>query len=385
MTQRPPRHLWRITGLCAVAWACGGSPPPNHASSPVGVLTLQPDPIVSIGVVEGPREYELHNAVASIRLTDGRIVVANSGSSQLLYFDSTGHFVRSAGGRGGGPGEFKWLTGVYAYGPDSILAVDGAGNRISVFDTNGVFARLAPADSISGDSVFPADVWLYRRFWVRGALTPEQRRAARRVLDPMPLPEGHPAYRFAQLDADGNVWFREPPDPSVPHDVWTVVSPEGHATAVAHLPRQFEPHVIGARTILGRWRDENDVNFIRRYALGTTAESATPPAWLQGGPSASAHASTDSSAQAAALNSLKASLRQLVMAQESYYADHNTYTRWADSLHWELPEGISLDILAGDTRGWIGVATAEGLPRICAMAVGGSTPAGWPEGSVRCS
>jgi len=248
-----------------------------------------------------------------------------------------------------------------------------------------VFARLAPADSFSGDSVFPADVWLYRCFWVRGALTPDQRRAARRVLDQMPLPEKHPAYRFAQLDTEGNMWIREPPDPAQPDAMWTVVSPDGRPTAVARISLRFEPHVVGTRTMLGRWRDENDVNFIRRYAIQTTAETTTPPAWLQGGPSASARASTDSSARVAALNSLKASLRQVVTAQESYYADHATYTRWADSLHWELPEGLSLDILAGDTRGWIGVATAEGLPRICAMAVGASTPAGWPEGSVRCS
>jgi hypothetical protein len=73
------------------------------------------------------------------------------------------------------------------------------------------------------------------------------------------------------------------------------------------------------------------------------------------------------------------------MAQETYYADHARYSPWADSLRWELPEGTILDVLAGDSRGWIGVATMVRLPYMCAMAVGTATPAGWPEGSARCS
>jgi hypothetical protein len=88
---------------------------------------------------------------------------------------------------------------------------------------------------------------------------------------------------------------------------------------------------------------------------------------------------------AAALEGLKRSLIHVVTAQEGYYADHATYTAWADSLRWDVPEGTVLDVLTGDSRGWIGVATAVGVPGICAMAVGAPTPAGWPEGVARCS
>jgi hypothetical protein len=373
-----------VLALCSAA--CGGDAPPPDAALPaaVEVLAISPEPAVSIGVVEGDEVYQLHNAVASIQLADGRVVVANAGSAELRFFDAAGRYLRSAGGRGGGPGEFRWLTGLYPYGADSLLAVDGAGNRISVFDTSGTFARLTPAESVSGDSMFPADTWLYRRFWVRGAWTPALRRAARGVLDAVPLPGPAPWYRFAQLDAAGHVWFREPPDPANPDALWTVAGPGGRPVAVARLPLSFEPHVFGAGWVLGRWRDENDVNFIRRYELRTTGDSLAPPPWF-GGAEAEPAMPGGQRAFAEALDALKQSLTRVVMAQETYYADHGRYSPWADSLTWELPEGTVLDILAADARGWIGVAAAVGLPHICAMAVGAATPPGWPEGSARCS
>jgi hypothetical protein len=369
---------WSLCSVGLLGAACG-SPTPQHGLAPVAVLTLQPGPVTSVGVVEGDPTYELHNAVASVRLADGRLVVANAGSSQLLFFDTAGVFLHSAGRAGGGPGEFRRLTGLYTYGRDSLLAVDAAGNWIAVFDTNGAFARRASLDSVSGDSVFPADVWLYRRFWVKSALTPDRRRAARQILDRLPLPAARPLYRFAQLDEHGDLWIREPLDVADPQAHWTVVSPSGSPIAVARMPRRFEPHVIGSDTILGLWRDASDVNFIRVYALQQSAESAAPPSWLAGEPG---DATADRSARLAAL---RGALMQVVTAEETYYADHGTYVAWADSLRWEFPEGITLDILAGDSRGWIGIATADGLSRICAMAVGFATPAGWPEGSPRCS
>lgn len=373
---------WMAAAACALA--CGGDTATRGSEiRAVELLALAPEPVVTIGVVEGDEAHQLYHVVGSVRLADGRVVVANGGSSELRFFDANGRFIRAVGGRGGGPGEFAWLTGLYGHGSDSLLAVDGAG-RLSVFDTAGTFARLAALDSVSGDPTFPADVWLYRRFWVRGALTPAERRAARRVLDQLPVPRDPPAYRFAQLDAAGNVWFREPPDPSDPDARWTVVTPDGRAEAVARIPRRFEPHVIGTHTMLGRWRDGNDVEFIRRYEFGPTGATARPPAWLESEPAGPAVPENIRDV-ATALDALRGSLRHVVMAQETYYADHARYSPWADSLRWELPEGTILDVLAGDSRGWIGVATMVRLPYMCAMAVGTATPAGWPEGSARCS
>ena len=44
-------------------------------------------PLVDIGVVSGDAAYELFRPLGAIRLGDGRIVVANSGTGDLRYYD----------------------------------------------------------------------------------------------------------------------------------------------------------------------------------------------------------------------------------------------------------------------------------------------------------
>ncbi len=75
-----------------------------------------------------------HNfySVRSIgRLSDGSVVVANSGSNEIRKFSSDGRFLASAGGDGQGPGEFTNLQQIERVG-DSILARDIA-SRVVLF------------------------------------------------------------------------------------------------------------------------------------------------------------------------------------------------------------------------------------------------------------
>ena len=65
------------------------------------------EPSASIGVREGEEPYMLHNVFGATRLSDGRIVVANHGSSELRVFDEFGTHLVNWGGRGEGPGEFS--------------------------------------------------------------------------------------------------------------------------------------------------------------------------------------------------------------------------------------------------------------------------------------
>jgi hypothetical protein len=102
---------------------------------------LSANPAVEIGVVEGDTHYQLFRANSSLRLPDGTIVVANAGTQELRWFDPQGTYVRTAGGRGGGPGEFEGLGWVAQLGEDSIIAYDQRHSRVSVFDTEGEFGR----------------------------------------------------------------------------------------------------------------------------------------------------------------------------------------------------------------------------------------------------
>jgi hypothetical protein len=102
---------------------------------------LSEAPIVHIGVVEGDPEYQLFGSRSSLRMDDGSVVVANTGTQEIRWYDSGGQFVRSAGGAGGGPGEFSQLIWIGRLGGDSIIAFDDRRLGISVFDAAGTFCR----------------------------------------------------------------------------------------------------------------------------------------------------------------------------------------------------------------------------------------------------
>ena len=80
------------------------------------------EPTVSIGQLEGEEPYLLHWAGSFARLPDGRIVVANRGSSEVRMFDASGSHLVSWGGQGEGPGEFMSLSHVAPWPGDSIVA-----------------------------------------------------------------------------------------------------------------------------------------------------------------------------------------------------------------------------------------------------------------------
>ncbi len=375
-----------ITLACLfVAASCASNDSPDSVSDTIPTLNLTPEPVLEIGVVEGASVLELHEAISSIRLPDERIVVANSGSSELLFFDMTGLFLSKSGRRGGGPGEFRTLSRLYMHGTDSILALDKAGNRVSVLDARGNFGRIASAEAISNDSEYPMDVWLHRRFWVEGAFRPARRQVIREILDRLPIPMGVPAYRYVQADAEGNVWIREPLAVDAEEWHWTVVDSTGDPVAVVWTPIRFEPHHIGTDFVLGRWFGEDDVNFIRLYGLGATDDTTTPPEWMTGTLVVESQGHDSNDEEERLLSELRASLSMVVTAQEMYYADHGTYSQSRHALTWDPPESVSLDIIFAYSRGWSAVAIHTDLPRICGMAVGSPTPPGWNEGEARCS
>jgi hypothetical protein len=104
---------------------------------------LSTAPRVAIGVVQGDPHYQLDGVTTAVRLGDGRIVVANRGSDELRYYDTTGKYLSTSGRKGGGPGEFKSMSWMGRLAGDSVLVYDGSSNRLSVFDATGHFVRAA--------------------------------------------------------------------------------------------------------------------------------------------------------------------------------------------------------------------------------------------------
>lgn len=117
------------------------NPAPRNTGDPVWTLTDTPH--LTIGGTGANPGSELYRVTSGIRLDDGRIVIANAGTAELRFFDSTGQALGSVGGRGGGPGEFQVLDAVRRYGSDSLVAFDSRQGRMTFYDLQGNLSRVS--------------------------------------------------------------------------------------------------------------------------------------------------------------------------------------------------------------------------------------------------
>ena len=118
---------------------------------------LSQQPSVRIGQVEGDNEYLLLGPLSALRLDDSTIVVSNTGTEEIRFYDAEGRYLRTAGGRGGGPGEFSNLVWIYPLGADTIVAWDDNPPRIAFFYRDGSFASSVRPEQYGGvlKGVFP--------------------------------------------------------------------------------------------------------------------------------------------------------------------------------------------------------------------------------------
>ena len=129
-------------------------------------------PLVSIGAVDGPPATQLHRVRGVGRLADGRIVVANGNPPEIRLYDSSGAWIRSTGGDGDGPGEFRVLLGIQIVQPDTVLVFDDRGPRVTTLTGHGAVSDNRRIASL-GTMVKPPDHRLPDGRWLDLAATPE--------------------------------------------------------------------------------------------------------------------------------------------------------------------------------------------------------------------
>ncbi|MCY4647920.1 MAG: hypothetical protein OXE73_13715 [Gammaproteobacteria bacterium] len=100
-------------------------------------------PDVSIGTGEGDEGEMLFTVLDATKLADGRIVLANAGTSELRVFGADGTYLETWGGQGEGPGEFSAYTPqtVSRWLGDSIAADNMFARRLEIFDSRGNHGR----------------------------------------------------------------------------------------------------------------------------------------------------------------------------------------------------------------------------------------------------
>jgi hypothetical protein len=343
---------------------------------------LSDEPTLQIGVAEGDAKYQMDRVRSALRLRDGRIVVANSGSQEIRWYDAGGRHVASTGRKGGGPGEFQGLQALRRLPGDSLLAYDLLAARLSWFDPAGRFVRSESLQSGGGIPMRFVDrfddgalllstsvrtfasgppsgttrdtmVWIRSaggtldslpvtpgaesaisiissggaiesmnvlslpfmrnvqsaaagdRYWqgvteryelvlrsadgtperivrrlvdpvpVRGAYLDSLRRVqatehgpeAAKSLDQVALPDALPVFERLLVDDAGNLWVQRMSWPGDAQPEWDVFDGEGRMLGTVRMPAGFRAMHIGADFVLGVWKNEDDVEFVRMYAL----------------------------------------------------------------------------------------------------------------------
>jgi hypothetical protein len=112
--------------------------------------TVPAQPSLDIGS-DAAREYQFAGIRGAVRLSNGRLVVGDAGSSEVRLYDPQGRFISAAGRSGGGPEEFRRMGELVAAAGDSVIVFDAATRRVSVLAPNGAFARsVTPAAATLG-------------------------------------------------------------------------------------------------------------------------------------------------------------------------------------------------------------------------------------------
>ncbi|MYI64977.1 MAG: hypothetical protein F4107_03425 [Gemmatimonadetes bacterium] len=149
-----------ITGVIAQTIVESGSPRESD-------LVLADEPVVRVGMLDGPVEYLFGNITGAVRLNYGSVVDADAQSHEDRMFDAGGGHVWTSGREGEGPGDYRGLWLLRGCPGATVTIYDWQLKRITELDSEGhvVGTRAlrraggpgphgAPACSPGGDLVF---------------------------------------------------------------------------------------------------------------------------------------------------------------------------------------------------------------------------------------
>ncbi len=132
-------------------------------------LKLAAEPLVRVGLLDGPDEYLFGNIAGAARLMDGSVVVADDQSHEVRMFDAGGRHLWTSGREGEGPGEYRRLrlmrgcpgaaVAIFDWNQNRItrLGRDGSVIDVRVLDAVEVSPYNDPTCAPNGDLVF--DEW----------------------------------------------------------------------------------------------------------------------------------------------------------------------------------------------------------------------------------
>jgi hypothetical protein len=168
------------------------------------------------------------------------------------------------------------------YGPDVLSGVNDT-YRFGVYAPGGALKRVitkpfTPRNISEGDQKAMMDA--FERLWKQFGLNQEQVAAAKQTIK---FAEQYPAYLQALEGVDGSIWVQGvqsasalPPEMQESYNPqldigsrqWDVFDAEGRYLGVVSMPLRFQPVRFLGNNIYGIQRDELDVQYVVKLAIG---------------------------------------------------------------------------------------------------------------------
>jgi hypothetical protein len=144
MIRRSKWGALRALSLCCALFSVHSS---DLSAQEIREWIVSTEPVVEIGLIDGEPTLIFSDIRAARLLPDGRIVVADGMESVVRIFSPAGEFLNEMGGKGDGPGEFRWIAGMEIMPPDTVRVWDADAHRITTFLADGSLVgtqRFAP-------------------------------------------------------------------------------------------------------------------------------------------------------------------------------------------------------------------------------------------------
>jgi hypothetical protein len=183
----------------------------------------------------------------------------------LGAFENREMYARTEGGFLGITGRVFGRTTVVATRGSTLFIGTNDGYVIDQYERDGRLIRSIRRDIAVPvtDEMFAAEIEVQLERMDPGPI----RDMMAPAIQEMPQPDVLPHYSALETDPDGNLWVRHYHSASIPSFEWTVFDSTGHMLGDMTLPEGLDVYEIGRDYVLGRWRDEAGVEYVRLHRL----------------------------------------------------------------------------------------------------------------------
>jgi hypothetical protein len=143
--------------------------------------------------------------------------------------------------------------------------------EIGVYSATGALERLIRRGTKNAE-LTPRDIERYKGERLANVKGDAERKRLELELAEIPFPATFAAYDELKLDPLGNLWVAETFRPGADKRTWTVFDSAGRMLGGIEIPARLSVQEVGADYVLGIWKDDSDIEYVRLYGLNKPRE-----------------------------------------------------------------------------------------------------------------